>query len=100
METATSGVFNRRRFLRRAVGRGGTCKLSCERLYIRYLEAANAGRLPEFLSALRNDIRCAGDVVLTEPDWLAREDFRQALEWALGVTLQGGSAAAAQVRGS
>lgn len=71
------------------MGRGGSCELSCERLYIRYLEAANAGRLPEFLNALGNDVRHAGDVVLTEPEWLAREDFRVALERALGVTLQG-----------
>lgn len=89
MDTAPLGVFDRRRFLRRVVGRGGTLELSCERLYIRYLEAASAGRLPDFLSALRAKLRDADDVVLAEPEWLAREDFRLALEGALEVRLQG-----------
>lgn len=82
-------VLDRRRFLRQALGQGSNAELSCERLYMRYLEAADAARLPEFLKALREEIGRADEVRLTKREWLEREDFRHALEAGLGVTLHG-----------
>lgn len=84
---SSSRVLNRRRFLRRAVGQGGTRDLSCERLCIRYLEAADAGRLPAFYRDLREEVAGADEVRLTNCEWLARDDFRHALERALQITL-------------
>lgn len=84
---SSSRALNRRRFLRRVAGQGTTAELSCERLYMRYLEAAYAGRVPDFVSALRREIRDADEVRLIRCEWLARDEFRHALERGLGVAL-------------
>lgn len=83
MKTTSGRVLSRRRFLRRAAGHGRTLELSCERLYIRYLEAADAGNLPGFLSAVTAEVGCADEIRLVKCEWLARDDFRRALERAL-----------------
>jgi hypothetical protein len=54
--------------------------VSCERLYIRHMEARRIGRLHEFLAALTAEIEAADGLRLREEHWLAREDFRSDVE--------------------
>jgi hypothetical protein len=76
--------MNRRRFLRRAIGRTAV-DLSCERLYVQFVDASLSGRLPEFLQRLEREVAAAGEICLTHREWLSRDDFRRAVGPCLGV---------------
>ena len=76
----TQDPISRRRFLLRSVGRSQIVELSCERLYVRYVDARSAACLPQFSRALERELRGADEVRLTNREWLARDDFRAALE--------------------
>lgn len=67
---------NRRTFLVAAARPRRVLEVSCERLYIKYLDASTAGRVPQFLAELERDLANADEVRLTRREWLTREDFR------------------------
>lgn len=71
--------ISRRRFLLRTAGRSRMVELSCERLYVRYVDARGTARLPQFSRAVEREINGAGEVRLTGCEWLSRDDFRAAL---------------------
>jgi hypothetical protein len=68
--------MNRRAFFRRVRG-AASLELSCERLFIRYMEARRQGTVGEFVAALETEARSAGEVRVTSREWLSREDFRR-----------------------
>ena len=72
--------MNRRGFLLAAARPRPVTELSCERLYMRYLDARGAGRTQEFLVALERDLTLAAEIRLTGREWLAHDDFRAAVE--------------------
>lgn len=74
--------MNRRSFFQRVRG-AGPVTLSCERLYIRYLEAQRIGRVAEMVTELRGEVGSASEVRLTDRGWLSRDEFRQAVAAAL-----------------
>ncbi len=53
--------------------------LSCEQLFMRYLDAQMAGNTAELFAHLTADLRAVTAVRLTETSWLARDDFQQQL---------------------
>jgi hypothetical protein len=77
--------LNRRDFLKHAGRPPRVLEWSCERLYMRYIDARSAGALPELLRSLELELEAADEIHLVEREWLAREDFRQALETVLGI---------------
>lgn len=71
--------MDRRAFLFGATRRRRALELSCERLYMRYLDARSEGRSEQFLLALERDLAAAGEIRLTGREWLTRDDFRAAV---------------------
>ena len=71
---------NRRTFLSRAAQRRRVVTLSCERLYMRYVDAVGAGQTPQFLAGLERDLSAADEVCLTGSEWLTPDRFRSDLE--------------------
>lgn len=68
--------MNRRAFFRRVRG-AAALELSCERLFIQYMEARREGTVSEFVAALETEAQSAGEVRVTSREWLSREDFRR-----------------------
>jgi len=58
---------------------GQPAVLSCEQLFMRYLDAQMAGNTAELFAHLTADLRAVTAVRLTETSWLARDDFQQQL---------------------
>lgn len=77
---AAPAPIDRRSFLIGAVRRRRPIALSCERLYIRYLDARAAGRVDEFSREVEQTILTAGAITLTDREWLSRDDFRIVME--------------------
>ena len=77
-------ALRRREFMTAAVHPPRDLELSCERLYMKYVDAVGEGRLAAFLADLRAEIAAAGNVRLTGVEWLGRQDFREALGALLG----------------
>jgi hypothetical protein len=71
---------NRRDLLLRPGRRPRIVQLSCERLYMKYMDARAGGCLREFLNTLDRELREADEICLTGREWLAREDFRNDLD--------------------
>jgi hypothetical protein len=80
MRARPDGALNRRDFLKRTTRASRVLELSCERLYMRYVDARGAGRLPEFLHTLEVEIAAADEVRVTGREWLSHDDFRQDLD--------------------
>ena len=62
---------------------GQPAVLSCEQLFMRYLDAQMNGSTTALFAALAEDLRAARSVRLADTSWLSREDFKQALDTAL-----------------
>ncbi len=69
--------ITRRDFLNWSNRPRGTVVVSCERLYMRYVDAHAAGDLPMFLRDVEQALAGATSVEVTGDEWLARDDFRQ-----------------------
>ena len=71
--------MNRRDFI--STGRAGpaTIDVSCERLFIRYLDAVDEGSEHDFLKRTLADFSRARCVHLKEAYWLDKKDLRNAL---------------------
>jgi hypothetical protein len=70
--------IDRRDFL--ALKPGRPAELSCERLYMRFLDAQADGTTSELFDRLANDLRRTTIVQLTETAWLSRQDLNARLE--------------------
>ena len=70
---------------------GQPAVLSCEQLFMRYLDSQMDGTTPELFAALAEDLRAAKTVRVTDTSWRARADFNQHLERVLAsFTASGG----------
>lgn len=58
---------------------GATVTLSCERLYMRFLDSQMDGTATELFENLARDLRRVTAVRLIDPSWLSREELRAAL---------------------
>ena len=75
-----SPVTDRRAFLTALTHRPCVLAVSCERLYIRHMEARRVGQLAEFLAVLTAEVEAADQVRLSGESWLDRETFRNDVE--------------------
>ena len=75
--------MKRRDFLLLRAGRDRAAELSCERLYMRYVDAEADGTTARLFDALADDLRRASAIRLTETSWLAREDLKSRLDAVL-----------------
>jgi hypothetical protein len=76
--------MNRREFLLlRTDGAAHAAVLSCERLYMRYLDSQADGTTETLFEHLRQDLRRAKTLRLTDISWLACGDLKERLEGAI-----------------
>ena len=57
--------------------------LSCERLYMRYVDSQIDGTTPQLFDHLAGDLRGVNALHLTETSWLARADLKAQLDAVL-----------------
>jgi hypothetical protein len=62
---------------------GQPAVLSCEQLFMRYLDSQTDETTPQLFAHLAGDLRRVRAVRLTETTWLARADFTAPLEAVL-----------------
>ena len=63
---------------------GQPAVLSCERLYMRYVDAQADGTTAQLFEALARDLSGVKALQLTDTAWLASEDFKRELDAVLG----------------
>src|SRR2546423_12025166 len=81
-QTRCLSGMNRRDFLLlRAEGRSTV--LSCERLYMRFLDSQLDGTTSALFENLARDLRRVNAVRLVDPSWLSRDELRAELELVL-----------------
>ena len=73
--------MNRRDFL--SLRTGEPALLSCERLYMRYVDARNDGTIRELFDRLAGDLRGVTVVRLTDTSWLAADGLQTQLDVVL-----------------
>jgi hypothetical protein len=75
---------NRRDFLLLRVDPGTSAvTLSCERLYMRYVDASSDGTTRALFERLADDLRQVKEVRLVETAWLSDEGLRRELDAVL-----------------
>ena len=72
--------MNRRDFILLGRGRSRTLDVSCERLYMTFVEARMNGSSADLLARLTEQSARARRVRLRETVWLARDDFQSAIK--------------------
>jgi len=73
-----------------ALRAGQPAVLSCERLYMRYLDSQMDGTAPQLFDHLAGDLRGVRVLQLTETSWLTRADLKAQLEPVLDAFTAGG----------
>jgi hypothetical protein len=63
----------------------GTVELSCERLYMRYVDARASGTEAELFAWVELQLREAAELRLRDPEWLEEADLKRGLVQALAV---------------
>jgi hypothetical protein len=71
---------------------GEPAVLSCERLFMRFLDSQMDQTTPQLFANLAGDLRRVRAVRLTETAWLARADLKQQLDAVLQAFTSGGGA--------
>jgi len=74
-------LVDRREFL--ALRAGQPAELSCELLYMRFVDAEADGSTAQLFDRLAADLRAAGAVHLTDTAWLSRAELRSHLDGVL-----------------
>ena len=80
--------IERRDFL--ALRVGGPAVLSCEQLYMRYLDSQMDGTTAQLFDNLAGDLRRVKAVRLMDTTWLARADLKAQLDAVLETFKAGG----------
>jgi len=62
---------------------GQPAVLSCEQLFMRYLDAQMDGSVESLFAALADDLRTATIVQLADTSWLSRDDLKRELDRVL-----------------
>lgn len=73
--------MNRRDFL--TLRRDRSAELSCEQLYMRYVDAQAEGTTAQLFDQLSRDLRDVSTVRLTDTAWVTGEDVKRALDAVL-----------------
>jgi hypothetical protein len=68
--------LKRRDFLLLRTGRDNIVELSCERLYMRFVDAEADGTTSQLFESLTRELQSVRKVRLTEPEWLAHEQLK------------------------
>jgi hypothetical protein len=84
MTTSPPVPVNRRDFLLLRIARDEVAELSCERLFMRFIDAQSEGDPNRLFATLADDLRHTRVVRLTDVSWLAREDLKAPLDAVLG----------------
>ena len=63
---------------------GQPAELSCERLFMRYVDAQMDGTTAGLFKSLARDLSGVNAVRLTDTSWLSRDDLTQELDVVLG----------------
>ena len=86
-------AVNRRDFLLLRAGQPAV--LSCEQLFMRYLDSQADGSTSRLFDQLAADLQTVTEVRITDPSWRARQDFDRHLAAVLGAfTARGGQVVA------
>ena len=80
--------MQRRDFLLLRTGRDNVVELSCERLYMRFVDAEAEGTTGQLFESLARELRSARTVRLTKTEWLAHERLNAEVERIVGVRLK------------
>lgn len=73
--------MNRREFLLKSTGRSArSVEMSCERLYMKYLDSRLHGTTARLFESLEAGLRNADELRLVDSAWLSREELKQPLE--------------------
>ena len=81
---AHGSALNRREFLLLRLGaKRGAMELSCEQLFMKYVDAEATDRTIELFARLESELAAVQSVRLMDTDWLAHDDFRRALDRVL-----------------
>lgn len=75
--------MDRREFLLLRTTASRCADLSCERLYMRFVDAQAAGTVPQLFEALALDLAGVSAVRLTDRSWLSSAELRQRLDAVL-----------------
>jgi hypothetical protein len=75
--------MNRRDFLLLRVARDEVAELSCERLFMRFVDGVAEGNTRRLFDVLADDLKSTRVVRLTDVSWLAREDLKAPLQVVL-----------------
>src|SRR6266850_1029379 len=70
--------IDRRDFLLLRAGQPAV--LSCEQLFMRYLDSQREDRTAQLFASLEEDLRAVTTVRLTDISWLSRDDLKQRLD--------------------
>ena len=82
--------MKRRELLLLGADRARETELSCERLYMRYVDAEADGTTARLFEMLAGDLRRASTVRLVDTSWLAREDLKSQLDATLAAFVASG----------
>jgi hypothetical protein len=63
--------------------RGRATVLSCEALFMRFLDAQNDGAVDQLFANLARDLDQVNAVTLVDPSWLSRDDLRARVDAVL-----------------
>ena len=74
-------VINRRDFLLLRTGQPAV--LSCERLFMRYIDSQADDSTARLFDQLATDLRRVSEVRIDDPSWRSREDFNRYLREVL-----------------
>lgn len=77
--------MNRRDFLTLNTG-DRSAVVSCEQLYMRYVDAEAEGTTAQLFEQLSRDLRGVGAVRLTDTAWLSCEDLKRRLDVVLAAS--------------
>jgi hypothetical protein len=75
--------MNRRDFLLVKSPRAGTVELSCERLYMRYVDAQASGTEAEVFAWVEEQLQDASELRLHGTEWLEEAELKRGLVQAL-----------------
>src|SRR4051794_23033066 len=81
-------MMQRRDFLLLRAGQPAV--LSCEQLFMRFLDAQMDGTTDSLFAALGEDLRRAKSVRVSDTSWLSRDDFKRELDQVLAAFTAGG----------
>lgn len=69
-------IMNRREFLFLTKDRRDSAELSCEQLYMRYLDSTLDGTTPQLFETIENNLSAVTSLHLTDAAWLSCDELK------------------------